>query len=248
MKRYLAVTAAALAVGFSANYAAAQHTHSSPCGFEHPKQAKQLKSSMVQAHVSCGNPGGNVPNSMTETGVPTCAPPETFREQNGSAPQGWSWNELNSKGDISIKAAKNKRTTSPFFALSGGSNDSADIDIQVKLSGVVDSVGPATGTGNLATLSRATLRDRQGTPDDGDDDNGDENADDVPMTVIDFPVQFSVPVSEGKATVKTTANASVETLTARALPKCTSVEVVDISITDENGDTFARLGTLLGFK
>src|SRR5262245_53796557 len=89
MKQHLFVAGAAvLALGFTASMASAAN-----CAYEHPKSAKSLKSSMVQAMVSCNNPGGNTPNATTEGGVPTCAPPETFHEQAGSPPGGWTWDE-----------------------------------------------------------------------------------------------------------------------------------------------------------
>src|SRR3954451_23445972 len=64
-KHLLGGLAAVLVVGISASAALAQ------CAFEHPKKAGGLKSNFVQAFVSCGNPGGNSPNTTTEGGVPT---------------------------------------------------------------------------------------------------------------------------------------------------------------------------------
>src|SRR6185369_12963337 len=71
-KHLLGGLAAVLVVGISASSALAQ------CAFEHPKKAGKFASNFVQAFVSCGNAGGNSPNSTTEGGVPSCKPPETF--------------------------------------------------------------------------------------------------------------------------------------------------------------------------
>ena len=48
--------------------------------YQHPSKAKSDQSrALVQAFVSCNNPGGNTPNATTEAGtVPTCYPAETF--------------------------------------------------------------------------------------------------------------------------------------------------------------------------
>jgi len=216
MKKHLFVAgAAALALGFTASMASAA------CDYEHPKSAKQLKSSLVQAFVSCNNPGGNTPNATTEGGVPTCAPPETFHEQAGSPGGGWTWNELKGKGDVSFKAGKNK--------IPGEDPDSADLYVQVKISGILDDLGPALGPGTLATVARATLKDRA---------NGD-------MTVVDFPAGFPINASDGKVNVKTSANVLLTGIGQPALPGCSSIEVVSVYVDDPNGNHFANLGTFL---
>lgn len=221
MKKHIFVTGAAvLALGFTASMASAV------CDYEHPKKAGQLKSSMVQAMVSCNNPGGNTPNSTTEGGVPTCAPPETFHQQAGSPSGGWSWDENKAKGDVSFKAAKNKVPMQPA--------DSADLAVQLKMSGILQGgltpSGPANGNGVLATVARATLKDRM---------NGD-------MTVVDFPAGFQVTAVNGKISRKTTANELlVGTLGQPALPSCSSIEVVSVAVVDPNGNNFASMGTFL---
>jgi len=235
MKRHLVVAAAALGFAFIASGAHAQFVDP-VCGFEHPKKAKETKSSMVQAFVSCGNVGGNVSNSTTEGGVPSCAPPETFNDKNGGHPTGWMWDETKGAANVSFKAAKNK-IVSPLDP----PGDTADVAVSLKLAGIVTDAGPANSNGVLSTLSRATFRDRQNTPGD--------HTDDKPMTVIDFAVPFSVTVVEGKGKVKTTANATLNgTFGQKGLPHCTSIEVLDISINDVNGNRFASLGTFLPAK
>jgi hypothetical protein len=216
MKKHILVAGAAvLALGFTASLASAQ------CAFPHPKKAGALKSSLVQAFVSCNNPGGNTPNSTTEGGVPTCKPPETFNEQAGSPGGGWLWGP-SSKGDVSFKAAKNKVPGQPA--------DSADLAVSLKMSDIEDSGGKTTSNGVLSTVARATLKDRM---------NGD-------MTVVDFPAPFNVSAVDGKINRKTTANdLLVNTLGQPALASCTSIEVVAVQVIDQEGNAFASMGTFL---
>jgi hypothetical protein len=218
MKKHILVAGAAvLALGFSVSLASAAPF----CQFQHPKSAKQTKSSLVQSFVSCNNPGGNTPNATTEGGVPTCAPPETFHEQAGSPSGGWLWGPK-SKGDVSFKSGKNKIVGQP--------EDSRDLYIQLKMADVENSFGPATDNGVLSTVARATLKDRM---------NGD-------MTVVDFPAGFPVTADGGKINKKTSANELlVLTLGQPSLPGCTSIEVVDVHVVDPNGNNFASMGTYL---
>src|SRR6185295_5589091 len=117
MKRHLLVAlAAVLAVGISASMASAQ------CAFEHPKSAKKVQGSLVQAFVSCGNPGGNSQNTTVGGAVPACRPPETFCEQSSNCPgTGWEWDELGSTGTVTFKSLKfcyGKSTGTPLAACS----------------------------------------------------------------------------------------------------------------------------------
>jgi hypothetical protein len=237
MKRHLVIAGAALAFAFVASGANAQ-TSVDECGFEHPKQAKQNKLALVTAFVSCGNTGGNTPNDSTEgsPGTPSCSPPETFNEQDGSPPSGWMWDETKGQGSVTIQAAKNK-VSNPADPTN---KDTADLSVALKLKGVVDAVGPASGTGILSTLSRATLRDRNGTPE--------NHGDDTAMTVIDFPAGFGFTLTSGQANLKTTANALLTAESIPGLPHCTSIELVDLGVNDENGNRFADIGTFLPAK
>ncbi len=216
-KHLLGGLAAVLVVGISASVAMAQ------CAFEHPKKAGKFQSNFVQAFVSCGNAGGNSPNATTEGGVPTCKPPETYSEQAGNTATGWQWDELKGQGQVQFKAKKVAKDPAITPA------NSTDLDVKVKLKGVVDAVGPANGTGALATSARATFNDRVG----GD------------MTVTDFPANFPLTVADGKANLKTSADALLNGITQPGLPDCTSIETVSITITDINGDTFANTGTFM---
>jgi hypothetical protein len=153
MKKHMFVAgAAALAIGFTASIASAV------CSIEHPKKAAGGKMSFVQAFVSCGNVGGNTPNTTTEGGVPACVPPETFHQQAGSPNGGWMWDEGKGQGSVQFKASKNKveNILNPV-------PNTADLVIQLSLAGVIDETGPAgPAFGTLATVARATLEDRVG--------------------------------------------------------------------------------------
>jgi hypothetical protein len=250
MKRHwLVAGAAVLALGFSASLASAQ------CAYQHPKKAKQFAGDFVQAMVSCGNPGGNTPNTTTEGGVPTCQPPESYNEQAGNPANGWRWRDPVSEcvggandgedctvasecpggvcppGDadgtasVKFKAAKNK-VVHPLIT---DPANTADLAVQFKASKIYDAAGLADGTGTLATVARATLEDRMG----GD------------MTVVDFPAGFPFQLSAGKANLKTTANTLLTGIGQPGLPGCTAIEVVSVLIDDENGNHFGNLGTFL---
>lgn len=236
MKRHLLVAlAAVLTVGFAASLAQAQ------CSFEHPKKAVKLQSNLVQAFVSCGNVGGNSPNTNTEGGVPTCQPPETFNEQQGSPANGWLWTEDKSQGKVSFKAkavctAVSTGTTlppcNPASPLNTGPPASADLEVKLDLKAVEDTLSAgdgANGSGSMATSARATLDDRAA----GD------------MTVIDFPADFPFNLVDGKAKLKTSADALLNAISQPGLPPCSSIEVVSITVKDENGNGFANMGTFL---
>jgi hypothetical protein len=235
MKRHLLVTlAAVLALGFTASMARAQCT-----SIRHPSQAKKFQVSLVQAFVSCGNPGGSSINAMTEGGIPSCQPVLTFNQANGGEPTGWRFDEtpgVSSKGTIKIDprvqpACLQKDTPVPP-GCPGGLNpigDTVDLRVKMSLKGVIATASPTgrTGTGTLHTLARATLDDRM---------FGD-------MTVIDFGADFPFSLTSGKSNLQTSADALLNTLPAAGLPHCTSIEVVNISVLDENGNAFASLGS-----
>lgn len=223
-KHIIAASAGALVIGIASLASAA----ATPCAvsYQHPAKAKSIKSALVQAFVSCNNPGGNTPNATTETGtVPTCYPAETVHQQAGSPPLGWTWGPK-SKGDISFKAGKNK----VVHPLNTDPN-AVDLNIQVKISDIRDNTGTADGTsGSVQSLSRATLIDR---------------AADQLMTVIDFPTGFGITVSNGKVSKKTSATVILNNLSQPALRACTTVELISVLVKDPNGNTFANLGTFL---
>lgn len=220
------------------------------CGFEHPQRAKLLKASLVQRYFCVSyNPQsptcrGLYPNAMTEDGTPSSVPPLTEHEAQGSPTDGWLWNEGKGQGTLQLKASKNvvvHPLTPP--------HDSADIEVSLKLQGVVDTQGPATGPGTVIMFSNVTIRDRQGTPDDGDPLNGDENVDDVAMTLF-LPIIVPFLLDDGHTTMKTTLNSVLNAapMSQRGLPKCANLELIDVSVADENGSRFAAAGVFLPAK
>ena len=218
MKKHILVAGAAvLALGFAVSTASAQ------CPvYQHPSVAKGLSSSLIQAFVSCNNPGGNVPNT-TVGSVPACAPIETFNEATGSPAGGWLWG-LKSKGDVTVKAAANK-ISSPL-----NSPLAADLAVSLNVSGIEDENGVADGTnGTLSTVARATLNDAT-----------------VGLaTVIDFPAGFPVTVTNGKINLKTSANILLNGLGLPGLASCSTIEVVSIQLLDPNGNPFGVMGIYL---
>ncbi len=220
-KHLLGGLAAVLVFGISASAAHSQ------CSFPHPKKGAKFQSTLVQAFVSCGNVGGNSPNTTTEGGVPSCAPPETFSTQAGNSATGWKFDALTGTGQVAFKGLKVPGPgTNPLLNPVG---DTTDLGVAVKLGGVVDSVGPASGSGFLATSARATFNDRM---------NGD-------LTVTDFPANFPLTLTLGKAKLKTSADVLLNGISQPGLPHCTSIETVSITVLDENGDTAFNTGTFL---
>ena len=249
MKKHMFVASAAfLALGYTVSIAGAV------CNIEHPKKAAGGKMSFVQAMVSCGNFGGNTPNTTTEGGVPACAPPETPHEKNGLTDGGWMWDEAKGQGSVQFKAAKNK-VVNPLNPVP----NTADLAIQVSMAGVIDETGPAgPASGTLATVARATLEDRSGSGvcKKGDNDGASCTTDSecpggacrdigTPKTVVDFPAGFGLPVVDGKSKLKTSANVLLNTIGQPGLPGCSSIELISVTVVDPNGHPFANLGTFL---
>jgi hypothetical protein len=236
-KHIIAAGAAALALGVTGMAHAA-----TPCAFAagqeyiHPAKAAKLTGSLVQTYVSCNNTGGRVANSKTETNTKTCYPAETIAHFNGNGtPQTgtWTWGPK-SQGTVSFKAGKNKITTGPSSTLSPQElADARDLYISIKLSDIRDEEGSLIDggiPGRFNSLARTTLIDR---------------AESKVMTVFDFPTGFDLSLAGGKLSKKTSATELIDPLGQPALPRCTTIELVDVFIRDSNGNTFARLGSFL---
>jgi hypothetical protein len=217
MKRNLLVAlAAVVALGLTASMAQAG------CDFEHPRKAKLFKCDFVQAFVSCGNPGGNAPNTTSASGVPGCTPPETFNQQAGTPINGWQWWEQRSIGKLT------------FREIQGGfGGNTRDLKVKMRLRRILDGTGSlAGGSGTLSTLARTTLEDTViSAPGMGTD-----------MTIIDFPAPFPFSMSNGNASLTTTANILIAGLGIDPLPGCTSIETVSITVLDPNGNAFGACG------
>jgi hypothetical protein len=238
MKRHIiAAAAAAFAIRLTglANAAA-------PCEFAagqeyiHPAKAAKLTGALVQAFVSCNNPGGRIANSETETGTATCYPAETFAHFNnaGAVPQGtWTWGPK-SQGSVSFKAGKNKLITASTQMLSPEEQANArDLYISLKMSDIRNEDGVLIGGDPPALFVayiRTTLIDR---------------AESKVMTQFDLPIFFGFRATKGSVNVKTSATELLEVYSQPALPRCSQIELIDVTIRDPNGNRFARPGAFL---
>lgn len=217
--REVSIVAAGLVLAFSARTAVAQ------CAFDHPKKAKLIKVTLVQAFIPCGGPGGNSPNGSTESGFPSCAPPESYVDFYAVG-NGWRWDPASSEGQLQLKSGPNK-IVDPLNP--PGNTD--DVAITLALEGVHDLIGGglASGTGLLRLVLRWTMNDRL---------NGD-------MTVAEQPFDFYFPLSGGSALLETSVNAFLNGGGQPGLPPCTNLELVSAVVHDENLHQFARAGLWL---
>lgn len=220
-KHLLTSLVAIVALAVSVSAASAQ------CAFGHPKKARKIQLSLTQAFFDCAGSGsGYTPaNTATEGGIPACKPPGTLNDSlsNSSA---WRWDDLKGSGQVQFKAS----STFPPNPLDPPSN-TADVVVQLKLLGVRDASGPASGNGKLATLLRMTLNDRV---------NGD-------LTAVDYPVTFAFIMTGGKATLKSSIDTALNAAPTPhpGLPKCSSVELLATQVLDVNLNTFATTGLFL---
>jgi len=219
MRNLLSIIAVTVALAVTAGPADAG------CDFEHPRKAKVFTCDLVQAFVSCGNPGAPAPNTTTGSGVPGCTPPTTFNEGAGTPINGWQWWEQRSTGSIQFREIQGDF----------GSN-TRDLKVKMRLRRILDGTGGlASGSGTLSTLARTTMEDPVVTsPGMGTD-----------MTIIDFPAPFSFTMTNGNAKLTTTANTLIAGLGLDPLPGCTSLEVLSIQVLDPNGNSFGACGVFM---
>lgn len=196
-----------------------------PVTFPHPyKSPVKFEAYLVQALVSCNNPGGLVPNATTETGtVPSCWPAETHDDAAGNPSGGWHWGPY-SYGKVQL-----------YNRCSGA----ADIGIKFSMSRIVDENGAlVNGDGSFLTVARLTLMDRVGGA----------------MTTIDLPLSFGFHVTNGATAVLTSLNAMLTDQALPPLSpngitlELGSVNPLDgglIEVRDSNGTPFARPGVYL---
>jgi hypothetical protein len=215
---FLAIAALAL----SAAAAEAQ------CTLPHPKRAPKYATTLVQAFFYCGDrgfTGDQVPNTTTEDGRPACKPPETFNMLFGTPTSGWLWDELTGQGQVQLKSSR----TFPPNPLNPP--DSADTSILLKLKGVVDGTGARIDgrSGFLYFIVRTTLNDRAGGN----------------MTMIDIPLGVPFEMHEGHTTLKASIDGILNAGDQPGLPHCSSIEIIDVSVLDDNGARFADAGLFL---
>lgn len=231
MKKFALSLAAVAVVGFAAGPAFAQ------CNFNAVAKSKGLKSSMVRAFAECPSTQHPTENSTTQSGTSACSP--VTPKDDGSGESVFNFSE---KGgcSVSIKGGINKDCST----IEG--DDGSDLGLPAgacfvlavgaKCSGILKDDGVAgidetSGIWTLNTLSRASLNDAV---------TGD-------VTVIDFPVGFSFETpNKGKMKLKSNSADALAGLldpASAALPTCTQIEVVRISVVDGDGRLFARLGS-----
>jgi hypothetical protein len=231
MKKVMLPIAAIALVGLYASSASAQ------CEFNALAKTKGIKGSMIRAFAGC--PSTEYPTINTSTGAggtPACT------SMDGVVPAGGSTYVFGEKGSCSVDIkAKVEKDCSQLEDASGtviGLPPGACHVTYVKgnCKGIMqaDTFTPINANDDagwsLATLSRATVNDA---------DNGD-------MTIIDFPVTFLFgdPKNGGIKVDSSSAEAlaSIVGPSGAALPPCTQIEVLKITLKDPNGDPFAVLG------
>jgi hypothetical protein len=125
-------------------------------------------------------------------------------------------------------ACKQKDTSLPPACAVGP--DHSDVLVQLKLKGVIaaDSPEGASGAGALRLVTRITNAGSAGPFPSG------------AATFVDLPHEIPFTLEEGKTGLKTSYDALLNSVGETDLGPCTSVEIMDVVILDENGDEFAR--------
>jgi hypothetical protein len=86
-----------------------------------------------------------------------CAPPETNSEGSGDPSDGWRWDE--SKGRATIRLSRSANQVVDPLNPPG---DTEDTKVKLRMTGIVDALGPASGNGSVVVLARLTFDDRSG--------------------------------------------------------------------------------------
>lgn len=231
MKKVMLPIAAFALVGLYAGSASAQ------CEFNALAKTKGIKGSMIRAFAGCPSTEYTSINTSTGAGgTPACT------SMDGVLPAGGSTYVFGEKGSCSvdIKAKVEKAceevegSDGSVIGLPPGPCHVTYVKGNCKGIFQADGVTPINANDDagwsLATLSRATVDDA---------DNGD-------MTIIDFPVTFLFqdPKSGGLKVDSSSAEAlaGIVGVSGAALPTCTQIEVLKITLKDPNGDAFAVLG------
>lgn len=192
-------------------------------------KTKGLFLTMVREYADCGA-GTQFPasNSVSSSGVLSCAPIELRDNGNGASPYFMDIAKGALSVKISGKAEKDCQAKFDNPVLPAAPCFSAAIQVGGK--GLLDTDGatPLTGTNfTLSLIATATF---------DDDDSG-------PMTSVEFPLNIDLPITQGKIKVKTT---SVEELTVlgagAALPVDIVIAMESLRIIDDGGRVFAHPG------
>jgi len=213
MKKTLVAISCVAAIGFSASIADAQ------CAFDISGKNGKLISNFVRSYAGCGNSVTfSAPNSVSQSGVPSCSPPFVHSPYQWG-PKGFCQTKIQAK--LEDPCSDGSGVACANFLVSGKCANILESD------GITPINGPQTW--RLQTISRATFDDKI---------NGD-------MTVIDFPAVFDFgEPKKGGMKIKANSNDLLNGLfgPGSALPGCTQLAVVSLSILDANGQVFAVQG------
>lgn len=190
------------------------------CAFDAPAKAKVTKSSLVRAYAACPGVTFAAPNTSTMAGVPGCTPPTAS-----------SLYEFDEKGSCSVRLSHSAKTPCPDAIAASCSV----VTIVTKCRGILDPGGSALTNAPGWTLNlvhRATT---------DDDPNGD-------MTVVDVPFELALPdAANGKLKSTFDFGSCVGICPifgpSNALPACTQIEILRLTIRDPDGNAFATLGS-----
>lgn len=218
MRRAAVLGIVLLMLGITTEIAHAQ------CAFQRPNDplvshTGRVDTRLVQAYVACGSCTlcgeiSNPPNIAALAGVPACSSPQTENQLAGNPVNGWLW------GSSPTSWGRVRLTRAPSLSC-----PVKDVRVQLWLRHVVDATGPATGTGTLNLMVRATFNN---PPD---------------VTMVDFPVAIAFPLAAGNTTFQSYLGPAFALLGQPCLPQtCTNLEVLTIEVIDENGNKFARPG------
>jgi hypothetical protein len=203
-----------------------------PCSVPHGGKSKPVALDLVQSFASCDP---MFANATTEGGLDACAPATTFNEQGGSPADGWVWSPSAGGGALRLFprlgpgcAAKGTSVPGACFGPLSPLDDTSDVVITLKLKGVMDQLGPASGDGSLGIVVRTTMDDRMNGP-------------------VTFEGILAVPftLNNGKTIVKTSYDAVLNQLPHPSLPTCASTEILAAAVYDENNIQFATAGLWL---
>ena len=207
------------------------------CAFSHTGAADTFESGFVASFFGCAGDYSHFPgNDMTEGGLESCSPPSTYTEGSGSPLNGWSWDEFFGSASTGSASIRLSRTRNRLVSALNPPGDTKDVRVRLRMSGVRDQDGPANGIGTLSALATMTLRDRRGTA---------TESDDTPMTLADLRFESAFTLTDGEADLDTSVDAMLNAIGQPGLPHCSSLEFFAIELADQNGTTFAQLGTWL---
>jgi len=233
MKKVIVTLSAVALVAAYAGSASAQ------CDFNSLAKAKGMKTSMVRVFAGCPSTEHAGINTQTGGSTPACSPVMVKKLEGDATP--YVLDPQKGGCDVQTQAKLEKDCAE----LTDANGDPLGLPtgpchvtyVKAKCKGVLqaDGVTPINANDDagwsLATLTRSTFNDAT---------NGD-------MTVIDFPVTFTFSdPDKGKMKIN---SSSAEALAAilgdvsgAALPTCSTLQTIKLTIKDPNGLPFATMG------